>query len=208
VSERPTRIDAFERELDDLIELLQFAKANVRDLHTLAYDRKIAASERVSASGPMHFYLDKHGDTHAREAMHTLMRAAKSAGGLIEPAARECKRILTAGDRPKAERACGPRLITASEHAETIAAKARRIARGEYEPHQNWPQPRPDLEDVALSSEQRKVARVALDMFAEQAAKRAETEADADAKARLGELVGLARGVATMIRRAGLKRTG
>jgi hypothetical protein len=207
MTDRPTRIDAFERDLDDLIELLTMVRKSARDLHTLAYDRKIAASERVSASGPVHFYLDNHGDVRAREAMNTLTRATKSAAGLIGPAARECKLILTAGQRPKADRACGPRLITASEHAQTMAAKARRIARGEYEPQQVWPQPRPDLEDVALSSEQRKVTRVALDMFAEQAAKRAETEADADAKARLGDLVTVARGVATMIRRAGSRRT-
>jgi hypothetical protein len=56
----------------------------------------------------MHFYLDQNGDMKAREAMRHLMRAAKSAGGLIEPAARDCKRILTAGDPPKAERLARP----------------------------------------------------------------------------------------------------
>jgi hypothetical protein len=88
MTDRPTRIDAFERDLDDLIELLTMVRKSARDLHTLAYDRKIAASERVSASGPVHFYLDQNGDMKAREAMRHLMRATMSLVGQIEPVAR------------------------------------------------------------------------------------------------------------------------
>jgi hypothetical protein len=141
MTDRPTRIDAFERDLDDLIELLTMVRKSARDLHTLAYDRKVAASERVSASGPMHFYLDQNGDMKAREAMRHLMRATKSAIGPIEHAARDCKRILTAGEAPKRNRELGPRTITAAEHLDALRAQARRASRGEYTPAKTWPQP-------------------------------------------------------------------
>jgi hypothetical protein len=143
MTDRPTRIDAFERDLDDLIELLTMVRKSARDLHTLAYDRKIAASERVSASGPVHFYLDQNGDMKAREAMRHLMRATMSVVGQIEPAARECRRLLVAGDPPMQNRSLGPRTITAAEHLEAIRAQSRRVARGEYTPHRMWPQPEP-----------------------------------------------------------------
>lgn len=143
MTDRPTRIDAFERDLDDLIELLTMVRKSARDLHTLAYDRKVAASERVSASGPMHFYLDEHGDMKAREAMRHLMRATKSVIGQIESAARDCRRILIAGDPPMQNRSLGPRTRTAAEVLDAIRAQARRAERGEYTPHRVWPQPDP-----------------------------------------------------------------
>jgi hypothetical protein len=143
VTDRPTRIDAFKRDIRDVIDLLEFVLVNAEDLHTLAYDRKVAASERVSASGPVHFYLDQHGDMKAREAMRYLMKATKSATGHIETAARECKRILIVGDPPMQNRSLGPRTVTAAEHLEAIRAQARRAERGEYTPHRVWPQPDP-----------------------------------------------------------------
>jgi hypothetical protein len=139
--DRPTRIDAFERDLDDLIERLTMVRKSARDLHTLAYDRKIAASERVSASGPVHFYLDQNGDMKAREAMRHLIRATKSAIGPIENATRDCIRILTAGDPPKRNRELGPRTITVAEGLAALAAQRRRQGRGEYTPEKTWPQP-------------------------------------------------------------------
>jgi hypothetical protein len=139
--DRPTRIDAFERDLDDLIELLTMVRKSARDLHTLAYDRKVAASERVSASGPVHFYLDSHGDMKAREAMRHLIRATKSATGPVETAVRDCIRILTAGDPPRRNRELGPRTITAVEHLEALRAQRWRASRGEYTPERMWPQP-------------------------------------------------------------------
>jgi hypothetical protein len=198
VNERPTRIDAFERELDDLIELLQFAKANVRDLHTLAYDRKVAASERVSGSGPANFYLDSHGDLRARRAMWVMMDALTKGADALTTAALDAKQILTEGQPPRR----GTITIKATEHAEALAARARRVARGEYTPHRNWPQPQPDLTDVALSAEQRTVARKALEAFAATSTKAAANETDPAAKERHQHAADVARRLAGMLTRA------
>lgn len=159
MTERPTRIDAFRRDMTELRDLIDMILASAEDLHVLAYDRKVAAAEHVSASGPVHFYLDQHGDLRARQAMKDLMRAMPGAFEAVDRAARKAKAILTEGAPPKRNRECGPRTASTAEVFDALAARSRRAARGEYTSTRLWPQPEAETLIAELRDRVKKLER-------------------------------------------------
>lgn len=122
------RIDTLRSQLGATRTLLGDLEAEVDDLHSLAYERqRTQVTDKVSG-GERDYALDTHGDPVARAAYRHLGEAVATACGDLALALDAAAKVLRAGGptgRP------GRRAVTAAEHAEALAAQARRAARGE-----------------------------------------------------------------------------
>lgn len=127
------RIDTFRRTIDAVVERLLELRADVGDVHSLAYDRH-RAGEAIKVSGGSHDYaLDEHGDINARELYIDV--AAKTIGLArnTEKALTKLRRYLNRDGH--GGRRDGSADATQAEIVEALAARQRRTQRGEYTPH-------------------------------------------------------------------------
>lgn len=139
------RIDSARNRIAATIDLLTKAGVELEDLHVLAYDRRVAAEERVGHDGGARardYCLDTHGDSNAREAYRSLTDAVDDSCAALAAAGHDVLRILRADGSRRGR--IGPRTATALEIAELIANQADRIRRGEYTPIRGLPQPSRD----------------------------------------------------------------
>jgi hypothetical protein len=137
---KPARIDTVRSRLVGTQALLELVAAQLEDLHVLAYDRQTAARELAVTGGSRDWALDTNGDPRARDAYRQLNIAAMGACTKLAEAANTAVRLLTEGD-PGEPRPRTRRTIRLHELASAVDAQARRIARGDYTPVANRPQP-------------------------------------------------------------------
>lgn len=135
------RIDTARNRLDRTIERLQHTRAEIDDLHVLAYDRR-AAAERLGVHGgdptAVGIDLDTHGDRRAREVLGYLLELSAVVCDLLDDTIRDSRRVLTDGDSPRPRTR---RTIDSTELKEALDAQIRRRNRGEYSPLRRYPQP-------------------------------------------------------------------
>lgn len=163
------RIDVVRRQLAGTAETLALAGRILETLHELAYDRP-AAVERIRVRGGQPDYaLDRNGDPAARAAYMRLARMIDHVCCHISDNAHGALALVNEADDDAGRR--HPVTITALEHAELLAAQARRAARGEFNPGRSTLQPavpgaKKTLEkkiravEAELVAERRKVARL------------------------------------------------
>lgn len=140
--------------LDELARRLRLAgrlapdiAAQLEDLYSIAYDRKVGSSERVRRIRET-WYLDEIGEPAARELLDELVDSVDAALIQLITALRAVDRRLTVGD--DADTSMRGTLLgggadnnPAKEHGRLIKAQQRRKQRGEYTPVRTATQPRP-----------------------------------------------------------------
>lgn len=133
------RHDTFTRSLDATARMLDNVRAQLLDLHVLAYDRPAAREARVSG-GERDWALDTHGDPVARRMWAhltwTLDETAKDLAEVLHTVAG----FLATGPTPT-ERRDRSADVTALELAQALDAQDRRRTAGDYTPHPTIPQP-------------------------------------------------------------------
>lgn len=133
------RIDNLRRSLDGTVRLLGITAKGVATLHELAYDRRVADEVRVRGGQP-DYALDTNGDPAARAAYKTLALAVDTVCVQLVKAAQDSLKVLNEGSSAGRNRQ-HPAYVTVAEHAEAIAAQARRVERGEFDAGRTLPQP-------------------------------------------------------------------
>lgn len=156
------RIDTARNQVGDARELLNRVLVELDDLHVLAYERLTASEDRVHVRGGSRDYaLDTHGDPRVRDAYRVFSDAIGHAAQDITDAALGLLKHLSVGETAALRT---PRTVTAAEHALLIAARGRRISRGEYAPRRNEHQAGTDEALQASAAEvmrlEREVARL------------------------------------------------
>lgn len=163
------RIDSTRNLIDDLILLLAEFRAEVHDIHDLAYNRKRAAEEARVAGGSRDFALDTHGDMRARDLYRDARWALDKAETPLKVSIDAIRSHVTQGagisaaDRTKAATKAE---VTAAIHAAERRAARSRLTPIESEPHHRISaQPRvgyvePTVELVTLQNAIRKMARL------------------------------------------------
>lgn len=157
------RIDTTRNQIATTQALLTRALAEAEDLHVLAYERQAASEDIKVNGGKADYALDTHGDVRVREAYRAFIAQLTMNAAALEDAAHQLLAHLSR-DTKNGHR--GPRISLALQNALLLEAKARRAARGEYQPHQGLPQPAKDdafqaaLQDNArLERENKKLTR-------------------------------------------------
>lgn len=133
------RIDTFRREVRDAGDLLRFLAQNVDTLHDLAYSRhRNPTADRVRG-GQRDYALDTHGDPKARELYADSAKTVLALVDRLVTVEAEVRSFLTAGTAGgSVDLNAG---TSTDEVVRQIAARRRRVARGEYEPHPIAKQP-------------------------------------------------------------------
>lgn len=133
------RVDTLRKTIAATIDVLEAVGQEAEDLHVLAYDRKTAAEEAHVAGGSRDYALDTHGDPRAREAYRDLGDQAVKACQILGASVERAVKLLRASDDTK--RPQGKRTTAAVVLADSIAARARRVADGTFVPVRRLPQP-------------------------------------------------------------------
>lgn len=162
------RIDTTRNIVDDLILLLAEFRAELHDIHDLAYNRKRAAEEARVSGGSRDHALDTHGDMEARRLYSDAVWALGKAEGPLTTAIKAIRSHLTKGagvtaaDRTKAATKAE---VTAAIHAAQRRRHRSKVTPIETEPHHLIaPQPRvgyvePTVELEQLQNAVRKMCR-------------------------------------------------
>lgn len=135
------RIDRTRSRLAAGADLLESIRRELEDLHELAYNRHAAQNRMRVLGGTPDYALDTHGDPRARQLLHDLDAQILS---LLEPMveiSHAALAFLHAGEGP-ARRRDASADVDPAELELAVAARARRVARGEYTPHRRGPQPK------------------------------------------------------------------
>lgn len=148
------RIDSARNQIEATRELLGLSLLELETLYVLSYERSVAGDEVKVAGGERDYALDTHGDARIRDAYQAFTDQLVSSSRDMADSGRDLLRYLRAYVKGTKT---GPRTTTAIEYAGLLEAKARRAARGEYQPHQPMPQP---ARDDALTSVTRELQRV------------------------------------------------
>ena len=132
------RIDTLRNRVAGMTDLLAQVLAELEDIHVLAYERTRAADAQRVNGGQPDYALDTHGNPAARDAYRQLSDTIVRHCDELTIACHDALKQLRVGDSPIPGKR---RTITAAELADALASRARRVARGEYEPIRRQPQP-------------------------------------------------------------------